>query len=107
MQKKSLRDIVKYICSFEELIGSELRDDVKNVEIIEEMEEDIKEREREIAEQYEKDIEDTIRESVGLSSLSPSNESVSISGHISDNYINRFFKELIGTSEIKSRSSFS
>ena len=34
------------------------------------MEEDIKEREREIAEQYEKDIEDTIRESVGLSSLS-------------------------------------
>lgn len=70
LQKKSLRDIVKYICSFEELIGSELRDDVKNVEIIEEMEEDIKEREREIAEQYEKDIEDTIRESVGLSSLS-------------------------------------
>ena len=66
LQKKSLRDIVKYICSFEELIGSELRDDVKNVEIIEEMEEDIKEREREIAEQYEKDIEDTIRESVGL-----------------------------------------
>ena len=30
----------------------------------------MKEREREIAEQYESDIEDTIRESVGLSSLS-------------------------------------
>ena len=46
------------------------RDNVKNAELLEEMEEDMKEREREIAEQYESDIEDIIRESVGLSSLS-------------------------------------
>ena len=70
LQKKNLKDIVKYISSFEKLIGSELRDNVKNAELLEEMEEDMKEREREIAEQYESDIEDTIRESVGLSSLS-------------------------------------
>ena len=70
LQKKNLIDIVKYISSFEKLIGSELRDNVKNAELIEEMEEDMKEREREMAEQYESDIEDTIRESVGLSSLS-------------------------------------
>lgn len=70
LQKKNLIDIVKYISSFEELIGSELRDNVKNAELIEEMEEEMKEREREMAEQYVSDIEDTIRESVGLSSLS-------------------------------------
>lgn len=70
LQKKNLKDIVKYISSFEKLIGSELRDNVKNAELLEEMEEYMKEREREIAGQYESDIEDTIRESVGLSSLS-------------------------------------
>ena len=69
-KKKNLKDIVKYISSFEKLIGSEFRDNVKNAELLEEMEEDMKEREREIAEQYESDIEDIIRESVGLSSLS-------------------------------------
>lgn len=70
LQKENLIDIVKYVSSFQQLIGSELRDNVKNAELIEEMEEDMKERAREIAEQYESDIEDIIRESVGLSSLS-------------------------------------
>ena len=45
------------VFSFEKLIGSELRDNVKNAELLEEMEEDMKERECEIAEQYESDIE--------------------------------------------------
>lgn len=84
LQKKNLIDIVKYICSFEKLIGSELRDNVKNAELIEAMEEDMKEREREIAEQYKSDIEDTIRESVGLSSLSSFERNVKEELQLSD-----------------------
>lgn len=84
LQKKNLIDIVKYISSFQQLIGSELRDNVKNAELIEEMEEDMKARTREIAEQYESDIEDIIRESVGLSSLSSFERNVEEALQLSD-----------------------
>ena len=65
-----MTDIVRYISSFEKLIGLELRNNVNNAELIEELEENMKEREREIAEQYESDMEDIIRAEMGLSSLS-------------------------------------
>lgn len=70
LQKNNLTDIVRYISSFEKLIGLELRNNVNNAELIEELEENMKEREREIAEQYESDMEDIIRAEMGLSSLS-------------------------------------
>lgn len=69
LKKKGLDTKTIYIRTFEQLVGKELRDNVINTELLEEMEQELREQEKEQAEQYEMDIVDTIRESYGLSSL--------------------------------------
>ncbi len=69
IEKKGLDKNIIYIRTFEQLVGKELRDNVINTELLEEMEQEIREQEEAQAEQYEIDIVDTIRESFGLSSL--------------------------------------
>ena len=70
LQKFGLDAKVKYINSFGELIGKELKKEVGNASLKEEFEKELQEQEEMDQERLYADVEDMDRESVGLTALS-------------------------------------
>lgn len=69
LRKKGLDEKVKYITSFGELIGAELKQEVNNANLKEEFEKEMQEQEEIEREQFYAEVEDLERESVGLTAL--------------------------------------
>lgn len=69
LKKTGLDERVKYITSFGELIGSELKQEVNNANLKEEFEKEMQEQEEMDMEQLYAEVEDLERESVGLTAL--------------------------------------
>lgn len=69
LKKMGLDQNVKYITSFGELIGSELKQEVDNANLKEEFEKEMQEQEEMDMEQLYAEVEDLERESVGLTAL--------------------------------------
>uniref|UniRef100_UPI0040574288 PIN domain-containing protein n=1 Tax=Agathobacter sp. TaxID=2021311 RepID=UPI0040574288 len=69
LEKIGLGTKVKYITSFGELIGKELKQEVENANLKEEFEKEMQEQEEMNMEQLYADVEDMERESVGLTAL--------------------------------------
>lgn len=69
LRKTGLDEKVKYITSFGELIGAELKQEVNNANLKEEFEKEMQEQEEMTMEQFYAEAEDLERESVGLTAL--------------------------------------
>lgn len=69
LKKTGLDEKVKYITSFGELIGAELKQEVNNANLKEEFEKEMQEQEEMDMEQLYAEVEDLERESVGLTAL--------------------------------------
>lgn len=69
MNKYFGNEKVKYITSFGELIGVELKQEVNNANLKEEFEKEMQEQEEMDMEQLYAEVEDLERESVGLTAL--------------------------------------
>lgn len=82
LKKTGLEKKVKYITSFGELIGSELKQEIKNANLKEEFENELREQEEIDSKQLYEEVEDLERESVGLTAL----------GSFEDNFLESFYE---------------